>query len=279
MKDRLYNTKYHTSFDLPRLHLQLIEFVYVLIEEIGDSGLLFHMNPQIVSPNSPVQDNSLLQQGYLQVIRNGEALKVFAVLTPKNLLIYSEDPTKYQNAELSTSIDIAKSKLLEEGNFKRPKSFGVFSDQNFLEFSCATNSSRLSWLKSFNNAKESSESLQKLKGIKATMDLYRAPTVVGRSNPAPNPTSSLASSPNHASILRSKFSGSSKNLFGDTFSQLKSLNNADSLPPNQSTQQLQNHAQQQPQQSHVSFATPNLIAQPKLKKNSKLFIYCKLKIY
>jgi hypothetical protein len=213
---------------------------------------------QLASSHSAIPDNTtIVQQGYLQAFRNGEATKVFAVLTNKQLSLYTEDPSKTSAAILISSIDVSKSKVLEEGNFKRPKSFGVFSDQSFLEFSCATNSARISWLKSIHDAKEVSESLQKLKGIKASMDFYRAPTAVGR----PSVQASSSTLPTSRAGPVADVSTSSNAIFSDTFAQLRALNGVSA-----SQQQLQ-HSNFQHQHPQVSFAAPSMPLQPALKKN------------
>lgn len=215
---------------------------------------------QLALSHSAIPDNTtIVQQGYLQAFRNGEATKVFAVLTNKQLSLYTEDPSKNSAAILTSSIDVSKSKVLEEGNFKRPKSFGVFSDQNFLEFSCATNSARISWLKSIHGAKEISESLQKLKGIKASMDFYRAPTAVGR--PSVQGSSSTFPTPRAGPVA--DVSTSSNAIFSDTFAQLRALNGVST-----SHQQLQ-HSNFQHPHPQVSFAAPSMPLQPALKKNRK----------
>lgn len=215
------------------------------------------MSFQPQQAHSPQTENStVIQQGYLQAYRNGEVIKVFAVLSAKSLVLYSEDPSKFQGVSVSASIDISRSNVLEEGNFKRPKSFGIFHDQSFLEFSCATNSARLSWLKSFQGAKETTESLQKLKGIKATMDLYRAPTAAIL-RPSGNSSTSTATPLPPRSTTSSGISSGAM-MFSDTFNQLRALSN-----------QGGSYQQQLPVSTQSS--APALLIQPKLKKNCKSF--------
>lgn len=210
------------------------------------------MNFQASQHSNSADSSTALQQGYLQAYQNGEVVKVFAVLSPKSLQLYSEDPSKYPTASLSASIDLSKSKLLEEGNFKRPKSFGVFGEHSFFEFSCATNSSRLSWVKSFQSAKESSESVSKLRGLKATVDFYRAPSAAP-ARPQPESQPVPPSVPDSRKFTQS----SSTQLFGDALGQLRALNSSVSF-------------QQPPHQSQAMQGQASLVAQPKMKKNRTL---------
>jgi hypothetical protein len=201
------------------------------------------------------ESSNILQQGYLQAYRNGEVVKVFAILSSNSLSVYTEDPSKQSSSAHIESIDLKKSKVLEEGNFKRPKSFGIFSDQSFFEFSCATNSARLSWLKTFQAAKDSSESISKLRDLKASMDLYRNPSLVGRQESQPSRTAQLSS--------QSQRLSTGANVFNDTLAQLRAIGNP-SVAQNQQPQSTI------PQIQSTSLGSgPNVILQPKLKKNCK----------
>lgn len=224
-----------------------------------------------MSSQRPSDPSSVLQQGYLQVHRNGENSKVFAILTAKNLVLYPEDPAKFPNSTPTSSIDISKSKLIDEGNFKRPKSFGVLFDQGFLEFSCATNSARSLWLKSVESAKASSDSLQKLRDLKVSMDYYRAPvpvsSMVGRpSSTMQGVTPSVSSRPS-SEFGASKGRGTldatpgSASVFSDTFSQLRMLGGGSGTPYNQPSPQSA-----APPTVPSSSAASSLIVQPKVAK-------------
>ncbi|RYH12954.1 hypothetical protein EON65_36855 [archaeon] len=94
-----------------------------------------------------------LQQGYLQFAQSGECRKVFARVNQNSITLLSDDPTKVADAHLIASFDLHKTNLIEQGDFQRPKSFGLLvSGTGLVEFSCPTNSVRSAWIKTIQQA-------------------------------------------------------------------------------------------------------------------------------
>lgn len=77
--------------------------------------------------------------------------KVYAVLTPDQLVCYSENPAlqHYSKVNIVSSFDLKYARVNDATESNRPKSFEVSStrDNTVAEFVCATNSVKFQWVK------------------------------------------------------------------------------------------------------------------------------------
>lgn len=94
-------------------------------------------------------------QGFLLFTLGGESQKTFAIIQSKKLYLYHDDPSKSNQSRALGIFELDKTHLLESGDFKRPKSFGLQTSQGYIEFSCPTNSVRSTWIKALSESKMS----------------------------------------------------------------------------------------------------------------------------
>jgi hypothetical protein len=147
----------------------------------------FHQTSQSSTQHSnPNFNQSVLHQGYLQYLQGEQGQKVFLTVTSNNICLFPEDPSKVPNLTPISVFNPQRVKLLDSGDFKRPKSFGLLTEKGVIEFSCPTNSVRTSWIKSISELSSNSAPSSIPKLDPAMEIMYRTPVPMGKANPQPN---------------------------------------------------------------------------------------------
>jgi hypothetical protein len=147
----------------------------------------FHQTSQSSTQHSnPTFNQSVLHQGYLQYLQGDQGQKIFLTVTSNNICLFPEDPSKVPNLTPISVFNPQRVKLLDSGDFKRPKSFGLLTEKGVIEFSCPTNSVRTSWIKSISELSSSSAPSSTPKLDPAMELMYRTPVPMGKANPPPN---------------------------------------------------------------------------------------------
>lgn len=189
----------------------------------------------MISPSFSGQKR-ILQQGYLQQFKDESCFKVFAIVKDSELLLYRDDPANNPRTTLFSSVNLAKAQVLEEGDYRRPKSFGLVIDKQYFEFSCPTNSVKASWLKSLSQSR-TSPTLEGLRKLQSNMELFRSPVPINRAQSQQQIPTSTGNNYSTASSYPDPYMERSyarqqqsqqhePSYFGDAMQQLKSLSSS-----------------------------------------------------
>jgi hypothetical protein len=225
--------------------------------------------------------NNILHQGYLQFFSSGQeaqSQKGFVTVSLSEIAIFAEDPSKDSHIRPLLVVNPNKVQIKENGEFQRPKSFSLVTENGqSLEFSCPTNSVRSSWLKSLtevtalSSQRSAPMSASQFSGNNRSNnpDLFRTPVAAAASSSSRTSSQAAVSSHYRASNPNSI---NNSNRFSDfdgfansTLSQLNSLKgNNPSLGRNPDLSSTYGSSSQ-PSSSYLAQPQPH-IAQPKIRK-------------